>query len=120
MTLTNRELRLMSQAQETHFPEVVDILRMVTASDGFGGQTKHEPAVHLMDIPARVTQAQVQALGGEAARDIEVEAWTVRLPLGTDIRENDYIQWGDHRLQADEVKDRTYETVLTVAAKKVK
>lgn len=120
MTLTDRELRLMSETQGTHLPEVVDILRMLTADDGFGGQTKHEPTVVLSDIPARVTQAQTQALGGEAARDIEVEAWTVRLPLGTDIRENDYVQWGDIRIQADEIKDRTYETVLSISGKRVK
>ena len=110
----------MSQTQEAHFPEVVDILRMVTSSDGFGGQTKHEPEVVLSDVPARVTQAQTQAMGGEAARDIEVEAWTVRLPIGTAIQENDYVQWGDIRIQADEIKDRSYETVTTVQGKRVK
>jgi len=120
MTLTNRELRLMAQTQESFFPEVVDILRMVTSGDGFGGQTKHEPEVVLSDIPARVTQAQTQALGGEAARDIEVENWTVRLPIGTDIRENDYVQWGDIRIQADEIKDRSYETATSISGKRVK
>lgn len=110
----------MADTQESFFPELVDILRRQTADDGFGGATKYDLIEIDTGVPARVTQAQTQALGGEAARDIEVEAWTVRLPLGRTILENDYVRWGDILIQADEVKTRSYETAITVSGKVVK
>lgn len=118
--MTDREIALMVETQETFLPELVDILRQNATSDGFGGHNKNAPDTILTDVPARVTQAQTQAMGGEAARDIEVEFWTVRLPKGTAILENDYIQWGAIRIQADEVKNRTWETVVSVSGKRVK
>lgn len=118
--ITDREIRLLTETQEDFFPDIVDVLRQSAADDGFGGAKKYAPVPVYSDIPARVTQAQTQAMGGEAARDIEVEAWTVRLPKGLDVRENDYIQWGDIRIQADEIKNRSYQTVLSVAGKRVK
>lgn len=120
MTMTDREIALLSELQEDFMPELVNILRQNATSDGFGGHNKNDPDLILTNVPARVTQAQTQALGGEAARDIEVEFWTVRLPLGTAILENDYIDWGSIRIQADEVKSRTWETVITVSGKVVK
>lgn len=114
------ELERMRETQELALEDTVTIKRRVLTSDGFGGSTTQAPVTVAENIPARVTQAQVQNMGGQAARDLLLEKWTVRLPVGTSVEEEDYIHWGDIVIQVEDVKPRTYNTAVSIMGEVVK
>ena len=118
--LTDREIRQMRDVQNATMPDVVDIERRTNVDDGFGGRKDKTWQTIASDMPARVTKAQTINMGGQAARGIEVENWTVRLPYGADCQEHDRIKYQGIYISADEVKLGSWKTVLTVAGEKVK
>lgn len=110
----------MRDVQFATMPDVVDIERRSNTDDGFGGRKDTTWVPIASDLPARVTKAQTINMGGQAARGIEVENWTVRLPYGTDCQENDRIKYDGIYILVDEVKLGSWKTVLSVAGEKVK
>lgn len=101
-------------------PHLAEVQRNLRTDDGFGGSKGTAWTPIASNLPARVTQAQTLDLGGQGARKIEVEKWTVRLPYGADCQENDRVVWDGGTILVDEVKKGAYRTVLTVAGEKVK
>lgn len=120
LPLSDYELAQMRATQDSAMPERVTIKRRAITSDGFGGATTGTPTTVATDVPARITQAQVQVMYGQAARDLQLEKWTVRVPVGTDLQEEDFIVWGSLTLQVEDVKPRTWETVISAQAEVVK
>jgi hypothetical protein len=119
---TTRELRLLANEQEQWLPELVTIERRTLTDDTFGGVTSGARTVVQSNVPARVTQAQVFDLGGQLARGLDIEQWTVRVPLGTNIQDEDYVVWGAKgiTIQIKDIKDRTHATVISCKGEKVK
>jgi hypothetical protein len=101
-------------------PESVTIKRRALTSDGFGGATTGTPSTVASAVPARITQAQVQVMGGQAGRALLLEKWTVRMPVGTDLQDEDFIIWGTITLQVEDVKARTWDTCVSAMAEVVK
>ena len=117
----------MEQTQLDDMPDHGAVERQASSSDGFGGKTvgakpeDNRTTIHAR-VSARVTKAQTQAMGGQSSRQVEIEKWTLRFPLGTDIQERDYFVWeeGGFTIQIDETKPRSYATVLSVMGERVK
>ncbi len=120
VTFSARELDLMREDQEVYFPETVTIKRRNLSDDDFGGVTSGALLTVVADVPARLTQAQVQDTLGQLSRDVQLEKWTIRLPLGTDVEEEDRIIWGDRTILVDDIKPRSFATVTTVMGELVK
>lgn len=118
--MSDYELGQMRATQESAMPEVVTIKRRAITSDGFGGSTTGTPTTVASNVPARITQAQVQTMGGQAARDLLLEKWTVRMPTGTDLQDEDFVVWGSLTLQVEDVKNRTWETCVSAMGEVVK
>jgi hypothetical protein len=114
------EMAQLRATQEAAFPERVTVKRRRLSSDGFGGVKTETPVVVAMEVPARITQAQVQDMGGQAARGLLLEKWTIRVPHGTDLRDEDYVEWGDLTIQVEDVKHRSYETAVSAMGEVVK
>lgn len=123
--LSDYELRGMRETQGRAAPELVDVYRRTLTSDGFGGATTGTPQLIYSQIPARITQAQVQGMGGQLARMLLLEKWTIRFTYTDDldrpdIQDEDIIKWGTMELQVEDVKDRSWETCVSVTAEVVK
>ena len=114
------ELAQMRAVQVEAMPDLVTIKRRALTSDGFGGGTTGTPTTVASNVPARITQAQVQAMGGQFGRTLELEKWTVRVPFGTDLKDEDFVIWGAITLQVEDVKDRSWETCISAQAEVVK
>ena len=117
---TDRELRLIRAEQETAMPERVEIQRKLRVNDGFGGSQNTVWTPIASNLPARVTMGQTLDMGGQAARKMEVEKWTVRLPWATDVKEHDRILWDGIAIAVDEIKTGSYRSAKTVAGERVK
>ena len=119
---TDRELRQMANEQEQWLPELVTIERRSLTDDNFGGVTSGARTVVQSNVPARITQAQVFDLGGQLARQLDIEQWTVRVPLGTDVKDEDYVVWGSRgiTIQVSDLKSRSHETVISCKGVRVK
>ena len=100
-------------------PDMVDIRRTERAPDGMGGWNARGERVVYSGLPARVTKAQTQAMGNRTGRDIELEKWIIRLPVGTDVRERDLIDWEGLVIEVDEIKPRSWQTAITVSGEVV-
>jgi len=114
------ELERLRVSQDSAMPELVTIKRRVTSSDGFGGIRTDTPLTIATDVPARITQAQVQIMYGQASRALELEKWSVRVPHGTNLQDEDFVIWGDLTLQVEDVKDRSWDTCVSARAEIVK
>lgn len=117
---TDYTLQEMRAVQEKAMPERVTIQRPQPVDDGFGGVTYGAPATVASDVPARITEAQMQVMYGQAARDLEIEKYNVRVPYGTDLQDEDLVVWGSLTLQVEDVKSRSFQTVLTGKAEVLK
>lgn len=125
LPMSDYELRQMRKTQLSAAPELVDVYRRVLSDDGFGGRTTEQPMLLYSQIPARIAQAQVQAMGGQAGRTLLLEKWTIRFMYTDetdrpDIQDEDLVDWGDIRLQVEDVKDRSWETVVSCMGEVVK
>lgn len=118
--ISDYELLQMRAIQYAAMPERVTIERRTITSDGFGGATTGANATIAVNVPARITQAQQMAMLGQSDRDLLIEKWTIRLPTGIDLKDEDFIVWGKITLQVEDVKDRTWATCLTAMAEVVK
>lgn len=102
-------------------PELVTIKRRVMASDGFGGNTQASLSTVATDVPARISPAQVMAMGGQGDRALELEKWNVRMPHGTDLQDRDVIEWGSQTIKVEEVKSpRSFATNVSAIGEIVK
>lgn len=112
----------MEETQLSDMPDHGAIERQDSTDDGFGGRSKGGRTVIHARTSARVVKAQTQAMGGQSSRQVELEKWTIRFPLGTDIQERDHFIWeeGGITIQVDELKPRSYATVLSVMGERVK
>lgn len=120
MAMSDYELTQMRTTQDDAMPELITIKRRVLTSDGFGGASTGVPTTVATNVPARIAQAQVQMMGGQLGRTLELEKWTVRVPFGTDLQDEDFVIWGTMTLQVEDVKDRSWETCVSAAAEVVK
>lgn len=116
--MSDYELKQMRATQESAAPELVDIYRRSIVSDGFGGATTQADVLVEADVPARIAQAQVQAMGGQGARTLLLEKWTIRLMYTDeadrpDLQDEDRIHWDGLVLSVDDVKDRSWETCIS-------
>ncbi len=111
------ELELMRGAQEAAMLDRVDITRRVLIDDSFGGSKDGTPVTIAEDVPARITQAQVQTMYGQADRALALEKWIIRLPYGTNLQDEDYVVWGDTTIQVEDVKARGLATTVRRAAR---
>lgn len=119
--LPAREIASMQKVQATAMPDQAAVTRTVRATDGFGGFDEDSTLVIFESVACRITKAQVQEFrSGSMA---EVEKWTVRLPIEAEglVKERDLIYWmqGDLTIEVDEIKPRTYATVVTVMGERV-
>jgi hypothetical protein len=117
--LTSVDLRHIRQTHLAHMPDQATILRRVLTDDGFGGVTNNPLTTIATGVPCRITEAQMQDLGGQGARNVDVEKWTIRMPRGTNIKDEDFIVWASgngEQFQVEDVKGRTNEGVLTIKA----
>lgn len=117
------QLTQMQNTQEQAFPDRVTVRRIVYTDDGFGGLNTGVAVVVSDDVPCRINPAQTQMLGGQASRQLEIEKWTLRFPVGTDIQDADVLTWdrGDIQLQVETAKTpKSWETALTVQAEVVR
>lgn len=117
------QLAQMRETQEDAFPDRVTVRRITYVDDSFGGVSTGIAVVVADDVPCRISPAQVQMLGGQASRQLEVEKWTVRFPVGSDIQDADIISWDskDIQLQVETAKDaKSYQTAFTVQAEVVR
>ena len=110
----------MRETQEDAFPDRVTIKRRVMADDGFGGFAQESLKVIGSDIPARVTQAQVQAFGQGLGRDLDIEKWTIRMPHGTPVKDSDWVYWGDYIIEVETIKPRSYATAVSIQGERIK
>ena len=125
LPMSDYELTQMRATQESAAPELVTIKRRALTDDGFGGATTGTPTTVATDVPARITQAQVQVMGGQASRSVLLEKWNIRLMYTDagdrpDLQDEDFIVWGSKTLQVDDVKDRTWETCVSAMGEVVK
>ena len=124
---TVEDMAGMEQTQIDDMPDHGAIERQESTDDGFGGRTvgttpeDGRRVVHAR-VSARVIKAQTQAMGGQSSRQVELEKWLLRFPKGTDIKERDYFVWeeGGITIQIDELKPRSYSTVLSCMGERVK
>ena len=114
------ELTQMRATQTAAMPERVTIKRPVLETDTFGGVNRVTPVVIAEDVPARITQAQVQVTLGQAGRALGLEKWTIRMPYGTTLADEDLVEWGGHTLTVEDVKARDWATTLSAKAEIVK
>ena len=101
-------------------PERVTIRRTQQVSDGFGGWSEGTPTDVATNVPARIREAQMMSIRGQAHRELQVQRWTVRVPHGTDLQDGDHIVWGTVTIAVDDVKLRSYQTALTVQGETIK
>jgi hypothetical protein len=101
-------------------PESVTINRRTLVSDGFGGYQDAALVTVAEDVPARLTEAQTQAMPGQLDRALLIDKWTVRMPYGTDLQEEDLIVWGDKTLVVETVKERSWDSAVTAVAEVVR
>lgn len=116
--LSNSDMAAMRQTQEMALPDRMDVYKITYTPDGFGGNSQN-PTLELMsdDVPCRVNPAQVQMLGGQADRQLEIEKWTVRAPVTVTILD-EYIlvvtTMEDLQLQVESAKrPKSWETAAT-------
>lgn len=117
---TAHELTEMRAVQERAMPETVTIERRNLSSDGFGGVVDGARSTVASNVPARITQAQVQVMYGQVARDLQVEKWTIRVPYGTDLQDEDFVIWGSTVFQVEDVKSRGWMTTVSASAEVLK
>lgn len=115
------DLAGMRATQTSAMPDLGVLKRRVMESDGFGGHTTASLTTVASNVPCRVTPAQVQAMGGQADRALELEKYTLRFPYGTDVRDRDLFVWEGQTIEIEDVKaPRSYGTVVTASGERVK
>lgn len=118
---TAEEITAMQDTQAAAMPDLGVIKRRTMADDGFGGATTATWATIASDVSARVTPAQVQGMGGQADRKLDVELYTLRFEWGTDIQDRDQFIWAGQTIEISEVKvPRSFGTVTTCSGRVVK
>lgn len=119
--LTERDLKLMRGVQAEALPDLVTIKRTIRQDDGFGGWDATAEATVAVNVPARITEAQTQAFPGQAARELLVEKWTIRLPWGTDLRDEDIVEdSAGRRFKVENVKARNWDTAVSAMMEVIK
>lgn len=122
MPMSDYELTQMRATQTSAFPDLATIRRRSITSDGFGGATTGTPTQIATDVPARFTQAQVQVMGGQVGRALLLEKWTIRMPYGTDLQDEDFVDWQGNSLtiKVEDVKERSWDTAVSAMGEVVK
>lgn len=114
--LSGRDLKLMRKAQAEALPDLVSIKRAVRQDDGFGGYPTVAEETVAVNVPARITEAQMMNFPGQAAREFLVEKWTIRLPWGTDLRDEDIVEdAAGRRFKVENVKARNWDTAVSAS-----
>lgn len=115
------DLSGMQETQNDAMPDLGVLKRRVMASDGFGGNTTASLTTVATDVPCRITPAQVQAMGGQIDRAMDLEKYTMRFEIGTDVQDRDIFEWEGLTIVIDDVKlPRSYATVITAMGEVVK
>lgn len=121
----------MRQTQGEAFPDRVTIRRVQRVSDGFGGfKGEGEPVIVAEGVPARIAESQLQVMPGQAARDVAIEKWSVRVPVGTDIRDDDLVDWftlsggayvdTGFTFKVENLKSRSWQTAISATAERIR
>jgi hypothetical protein len=119
--LSDNELASMRATQEEAMPERVTIERRTVKTNGLGGTSTNAWVVQATRVPARITPAQVQMIGGQGDRMLELEKWNLRFPHGTDLRDLDRVLWGTQIIGVEEVKSpRSFATNVSAVGEIVK
>lgn len=88
------ELAEMRTNADGTLPDVCDILRVVSVSDGQGGGTMSWSPVHA-DVPCSVAPTQVHDWERPVASRVSSQSgWTITVPAGTDVKVTDRVQVG--------------------------
>ncbi len=116
--LSTHQLALMSDAQDLAMPDTCAIERWVYESDGIGGTRRTATrTVIAASVASRWTPGQQEGQLGQAQRELEIQHWTVRFPLGTTIADEDVLVRDSRDFRVMRLKDpKSYETVITVEA----
>lgn len=118
--LSDADLEGMRATQEVALPDLCDIARESGGSTStIGSQISGAHAPIAANVPCRVTPAQMYVTLGERAQPLDIDRYTIRLPLGTDIKKRDQvtIQGSGLMLEVERVRSpRSWETVLTIEA----
>lgn len=122
--LNARDLERMRDLQEAALPDRVRIERRNLVSDGFGGFEEPNRQTVAVNVPARITPAATLEGLGQLSRPLEVAGFTVRLPIGTAVAEDDYIVLEDdpnNQFLVETIKNpRSWSTIMTVTAEQVR
>lgn len=122
--LSAYDLAQMQATQVDAYPDRMTVYRIVRTDDGFGGTTTGAASVVQDDVPCRVTPAQTQMMGGQADRQLEIEKWTVRCPVDTDVIDDDVLvitTLGGEKLQVEDAKrPKSWETGRSLMCEKVR
>lgn len=112
----------MRTEQETYMPELVDIVRRVLTDDGFGGYDETSTTTVATNVPARIIQGHTFTTLGQMSRDVELAQWTVRVPIGTDVKDEDTVVCSARGVQfrVTDIKPKSFDTVMTLACEFVK
>ena len=115
------DLASMRAVQETAMPERVTIERRTVKTNGLGGTSTDAWIVQAIRVPARITPAQVQLMGGQGDRMLELEKWNLRFPHGTDLLDGDRVLWGAQVIKVEEVKSpRSFATNVSATGEVIK
>jgi len=99
LALTSAQLTAMRQSQQDHHPDLVTITRLQRAADGKGGWTTGTALTVAKDVPCTITPGAEVMLGGQADRGLEIEQWMVTFPWGTDVQDEDVLEWSAESIQ---------------------
>lgn len=118
---TADEMQAMRDMQAEAMPDTGTITRAGYTSDGFGGHNQTSWATVASNVPCRVTPAQVQGMGGQADRTLDIEKYTLRFEWGTDIQDRDRFEWEGQVIEIEDVKvPRSFGTAVTCTGEVIK
>lgn len=121
--LSDRQIALMRTQQQEAMPLLIDIERWVYESDGIGG-TRRTPtrSVIASAVESRWRAGEFEGQFGQASRELEIEHWTVRIPIGTEVADEDIlvIPEDDTEYRIERVREpKSYDTVITLNVRAV-
>lgn len=118
---TADEMQAMRDMQAEAMPDTGTIKRATYMSDGFGGHNQTSWATIASNVACRVTPAQLQGMGGQADRTLDIEKYTLRFEWGTDIQDRDRFEWEGQVIEIEDVKvPRSFGTVITCTGEVIK
>ncbi len=117
--ISARDLAGMRATQDDAMPDLITIQRRVMTDDGFGGYNETSRLTIATDVACRITPSQQLEGLGQLGRPVEVASYIVRVPIGTDVRDEDFIirKSDSVELQLERVKvPRSWDTLISCEA----